>query len=175
MWYMIEFLHCFSDSADATRRIGERLGELCVGGEVLLLSGDLGAGKTCFVQGLARGLGIPEEWPVTSPTFVLHNQYQGRLRLDHIDFYRLMETGSDKNSLSRKILDGLGLDDIWGASDGVCAVEWPEVFDLQGDTNSIRIRFYSEDDSPSHRKIEFRTAAESHEKIIQKLLSLITQ
>ena len=72
-----------------TRELGRMLGALISGPVTILLTGDLGAGKTCLVQGLARGLGVPVDEPVTSPTFTLMNLYQGRLALCHFDLYRL--------------------------------------------------------------------------------------
>jgi len=84
-------------------------------GNVLLLSGNLGAGKTAFVRGLAEGLGVdPEE--VSSPTFTLIHEYRGgRLTLYHVDLYRL----------DRAATDDLGLDEL-GVRDGVLAIEWPD-------------------------------------------------
>ena len=85
------------------------------GGEVVLLSGELGAGKTVFVRGLARGLGAnPED--VSSPTFVLLTSYPGRLTLHHADLYRLSGDGDDAE---------LGLEELPGAR-GVLAIEWAE-------------------------------------------------
>ena len=85
------------------------------GGEVVLLSGELGAGKTAFVRGLARGLGAdPDE--VASPTFVLLTAYPGRLTLHHADLYRLRGTGDERE---------IGLEELPGP-DGVLAVEWAE-------------------------------------------------
>jgi tRNA threonylcarbamoyladenosine biosynthesis protein TsaE len=84
-------------------------------GDVLLLSGELGAGKTAFVRGLAQGLGI-EEGEVSSPTFTLVHEYRGgRLTLYHVDLYRL----------DRAATDDLGLDEM-GVADGVLAIEWPD-------------------------------------------------
>ena len=100
-------------SADETQALGTRLGELLQPGDVVLLQGELGAGKTCLTQGIARGLGIADQ--VVSPTFVLVGQYQGRERLYHADLYRLdnlAEIGDLELSTSTE--------------DGVLVVEWPE-------------------------------------------------
>ena len=104
-----------SRSEQETRGIAAALARTLAPGAVVLLSGDLGAGKTAFVRGLAEGLGI-DPGEVTSPTFTLVHQYEGgRLPLVHVDLYRL-ETAD---------LDEIGLDlDV--AARGVLAVEWPE-------------------------------------------------
>ena len=93
--------------------LGEAVGQLAEAGDRLLLVGPFGAGKTTFVQGLARGLGVRE--PVSSPSFVLENQYLGRLPLYHIDLYRL-------ERLDPAFLEELE-EHLFG--DGVAAVEWP--------------------------------------------------
>lgn len=100
-------------SPDETRAAGARLGSILEAGDVVLLQGDLGAGKTCFTQGIARGLDISAL--VVSPTFVLINEYHGRRRLYHADLYRLEEPG--------EVAD-LHLSDA--TQDGVLVVEWPE-------------------------------------------------
>jgi tRNA threonylcarbamoyladenosine biosynthesis protein TsaE len=102
-------------SAAETEDLAARLGGGFHGGEVVLLSGELGAGKTAFVRGLARGLGCDAE-EVASPTFVLLTSYPGRLRLHHADLYRLAGDGDDRE---------LGLDELPGPR-GVLAVEWAE-------------------------------------------------
>jgi tRNA threonylcarbamoyladenosine biosynthesis protein TsaE len=107
-----------SRSAEATQALGRALGQRLRGGDAVLLSGPLGAGKTCFVQGLARGLEVPAEAAVTSLTFVLVAEYPGRVWLRHADFYRV-ETYA-------RLLDA-GFDDLQGP-DGVLVVEWPERF-----------------------------------------------
>ena len=80
-------MECRSRSADETRAIGEAVGTLLRSGDVIALSGDLGAGKTCFVQGAARALGVTTR--VTSPSFILMREYAGDLSVVHIDVYRL--------------------------------------------------------------------------------------
>lgn len=98
-----------------TAALAERLGAVFRGGEVVLLEGELGAGKTAFVRGLARGLGAdPDE--VASPTFVLLTSYPGRLTLHHADLYRLARRGDDAE---------LGLDELPGPR-AVLAIEWAE-------------------------------------------------
>ena len=104
-----------TDSPEATHMLGERLGRALGPGDVVLLQGDLGAGKTTFVQGVCHGLGV-KEW-ANSPTFTLINEYTGRLRVHHCDFYRLEEPEE---------LYTLALDDIVYGS-GVTLIEWPEV------------------------------------------------
>ena len=102
-------------SQDETERIAEGLASQLQPGAVLLLSGPLGAGKTAFVRGLARGLGIDPE-DVSSPTFTLVHEYRGgRLRLFHADLYRLGLAAAED----------LGLDEL-GVRDGVLAIEWPD-------------------------------------------------
>lgn len=104
-----------SSSEAETRAIAVRLARQLAPGAVLLISGDLGAGKTAFVRGLAEGLGIDAD-EVSSPTFTLVHEYRGgRLPLVHVDLYRL----------ERAELDEIGLDaDL--AEQGVVAIEWPE-------------------------------------------------
>jgi tRNA threonylcarbamoyladenosine biosynthesis protein TsaE len=98
----------------ATFAAGEELGRSLVPGDFVALYGDLGAGKTSFVRGLAAGLGITDR--VTSPTFALASVYQGRLSLCHMDLYRLG---------GPEALDGLGWDELVESHD-ICAVEWCE-------------------------------------------------
>jgi tRNA threonylcarbamoyladenosine biosynthesis protein TsaE len=132
--------HTSNSEAD-TRAIAAALSPSLLPGAVVLLSGDLGAGKTAFVRGLASGLGVdPDE--VTSPTFTLVHEYRGgRLPLIHVDLYRL----------DRAELDEIGIDSDLAAA-GVTAVEWSErlarpipgavtvhIADRGGDTREIRI------------------------------------
>jgi tRNA threonylcarbamoyladenosine biosynthesis protein TsaE len=102
-------------SEDETVAVACQVAASLSAGDVLLLSGDLGAGKTAFVRGLAQGLGINED-EVSSPTFTLVHEYRGgRLTLYHVDLYRL----------DRAATDDLGLDEL-GVADGVLAIEWPD-------------------------------------------------
>ena len=114
-----------------TETVGETLAAALGPGAVVAFTGDLGAGKTAFVRGLARGLGIGER--VTSPTFTIVNEYEGgRLPLFHFDMYRL--------SSSDELFD-IGWEDYL-ARGGVCAVEWSETVDdaLEGAVIRVDIR-----------------------------------
>ena len=102
------------DSLEKTKEFGFLLGQLCKGGMVLCLNGDLGAGKTTITKSLAEGLGIKAN--VTSPTFTIVNEYRGRTNLYHIDTYRLNE-GIDTLYL--------GFDEYF-YSDGITVVEWAD-------------------------------------------------
>ncbi len=118
-------------SPEETRALGGRLAQALHGGEVVAFTGDLGAGKTAFVSGMAQALGITE-W-VTSPTFTIVNEYEGgRLPLFHFDMYRL---GSADE------LFHIGWEDYL-ARGGVCAVEWSENVEeaLDGDVIRVAIR-----------------------------------
>lgn len=111
-----------------TEQLGERVGRVLKAGTVIAYTGDLGAGKTAFTRGLARGLEIPER--VTSPTFNIVNEYEGgRLPLFHFDMYRL---GS-----SDELFD-IGWEDYL-ARGGVCAVEWSESVEDALEEDPVRI------------------------------------
>lgn len=125
----------FTNSAEETERLGERLGQTLMGGEIIAYLGELGAGKTAFTRGLARGLGIPMR--VTSPTYTIVNEYTGgRLPLFHFDMYRL---GSEEE------LFDIGWEDYL-ARGGVCAVEWSEnVSGAMDGAITVRIAKISDD------------------------------
>lgn len=107
-----------SRSPAQTRRMAAAFAAQLGPGAVVALVGPLGAGKTCFVQGLAAGLGVPAHTAVNSPTFILCNVYQGRMPLYHFDWYRL-ETPAQ--------LDGLGLEEYFDGT-GVTVIEWADKF-----------------------------------------------
>ena len=119
-----------------TEDIGACLAQALTGGEVLALYGGLGAGKTAFTRGLARGLGIAR--PVTSPTFTLLHQYKGRLALSHFDVYRLS---------SVEEAEDIGIDEIMQA-DGVTVIEWPERVEELLDDRTIVIKIEGSGDEP---------------------------
>jgi tRNA threonylcarbamoyladenosine biosynthesis protein TsaE len=128
--------HRVTANPGETRLIAAEFARHLRAGTVLSLIGDLGAGKTEFVKGLATGLGTNDE--VTSPTFTLVHEYRGgRLALFHMDFYRLNEEGE---------LDELGFEDYLAAG-GVCAIEWGDKFPkrLPKDTVSIRFTIHDQD------------------------------
>jgi tRNA threonylcarbamoyladenosine biosynthesis protein TsaE len=99
-----------------TRRLGELIGRLADAGQVFLLSGELGAGKTCFAQGVARGLGVSSGAPVTSPSYSLMNIHRGRIPFYHFDLYRLSRVDD---------LADLGYDEF-AEGDGLTLVEWAD-------------------------------------------------
>jgi len=103
-----------SHSPEQTQLLGSYLGKLAQRGDIYLLVGDLGAGKTCLVQGIAHGLDVKEY--AFSPSFVIVREYHGRLPLFHVDFYRLEYIEEIAN---------LGLEEYL-YSDGICVVEWAE-------------------------------------------------
>lgn len=113
---------------EETRILGRRLAEVLRGGEVIAFTGDLGAGKTAFVSGMAEALGVEDR--VTSPTFTIVNEYEGgRLPLFHFDMYRL--SSADE-------LFHIGWEDYL-ARNGVCAVEWSENVEEAIEADAIRI------------------------------------
>ncbi|HRC75175.1 MAG TPA: tRNA (adenosine(37)-N6)-threonylcarbamoyltransferase complex ATPase subunit type 1 TsaE [Kouleothrix sp.] len=112
-------LDCISHNVAQTLRYGQRLGELLRPGDLLLLLGDFGAGKTHLIKGIAQGLGSDDM--VNSPSFVLINEYRagaqhGRMPIFHADLYRIEDPDE---------LTGIGLEEAW-AGDGVCLIEWAE-------------------------------------------------
>jgi tRNA threonylcarbamoyladenosine biosynthesis protein TsaE len=114
-------------AADETRALGAAIGERAEPGDVLLLIGEFGAGKTTLVQGIARGLGIAG--PVTSPSFVIANEHRGRIPLYHVDLYRV-------ESMDRATLEALA---EYFDSDGICVVEWPDSLPTDLVESAVRI------------------------------------
>ncbi|AMY10223.1 ADP-binding protein [Luteitalea pratensis] len=134
-----------TESEAQTRRVAIALADRLTPGTVLLLHGDLGAGKTAFVRGLAEALGFTDD-PVSSPTFTLVHEYKGgRVPLYHADLYRLPDGGAS--------LDDLGLDEV--AQDGVLAIEWPERL-ARGVPGAIDVRIDIVSDTGRRITIEYR-------------------
>ena len=150
-------LEIVSNSAEQTRKIGMKLGKLAASGDVILLVGSLGAGKTCLTQGIAHGLGIHEY--TASPSFVLVREYRGKLPLYHIDLYRLDKIEE---------VTQLGLDDyLYG--NGVCVVEWADkgLSVLPEEHLLIEMQIVS----PMKRKLSFMPKGTRYLEIISKLKS----
>ena len=144
-----------SHSPEETQKLGRRLGELAVPGDVYLLVGNLGAGKTCFTQGIVWGLGI-EEYAL-SPTFVLVRELHGRLPLYHIDLFRLDHI--------EEITD-LGLDEyLYG--EGVCVVEWAEkgLSVLPPEHMLIQIDYLAD----TERRFKFKPNGKRYQEIVGQL------
>ena len=99
---------------EETRKVGEEIAKQLSPGKVVGLFGDMGSGKTVLAQGICRGLGVEE--PVTSPSFVLVQEYRGMVRVYHMDLYRIRDFGE---------LEEIGYEEYF-YGDGVCIVEWPE-------------------------------------------------
>jgi tRNA threonylcarbamoyladenosine biosynthesis protein TsaE len=119
-----------STDADDTRRWGRRLGQCIQAPLTIALHGDLGSGKTVFVQGLAEGLAVPDPQYVTSPTYTLVNEYPGRRPLYHVDLYRLGDSGDGFD---------IGLADIL-RGEGVVAIEWAERLAGELPTERLEVR-----------------------------------
>jgi tRNA threonylcarbamoyladenosine biosynthesis protein TsaE len=131
-----------SRSPEETQKVGERLGACLGSGDVVACVGELGAGKTCFIQGLVRGLGVTE--PATSPTFVLINHYAGRLPVYHLDAYRT-------ESLT-EILD-LGVEEML-SGDGITVIEWGEKLLPLLPSHTIVVRISGLGDEPRQIVLE---------------------
>ena len=132
-----------SKSADETFNVGLDLAARLSPGDVIAFHGDLGAGKTVFVRGLAQGLGLDAR--VTSPTFTIVNEYNGKIPLFHFDMYRL--SGSDE-------LFEIGWEDYLTRG-GICAVEWSEITEDAFPENTINIYITKIDDDTREITIDF--------------------
>jgi tRNA threonylcarbamoyladenosine biosynthesis protein TsaE len=148
-----------SRSPADTFRLGRRLGALLRPGDVLALAGELGAGKTCLIRGLAAGAGVDRSAAVSSPTFTLVNEYPGRVPFYHVDLYRL---GSAEEA------DGLGLEECLGGA-GVAAVEWADRYPslLPEDVLWIRLTY----ESPTRRTLGLKATGPRSRALIDALAS----
>lgn len=145
------------DSDESMRQLGRLLGESLVGGEVLELIGDVGAGKTTLTKGLAEGLGIGD--PVQSPTFTISRVYKARggLELRHYDFYRLGEAGIMAEELTEAL----------GSPEGITVVEWGGVVEgvLPGDRLQVHISTTGE----LSRMVDMRALGDKSRQVLSSL------
>jgi tRNA threonylcarbamoyladenosine biosynthesis protein TsaE len=126
-----------TESLEETQLLGQKIGTSISAGTVICLTGDLGSGKTSFVQGLARGLGVPNNYYITSPTYVLINEYPGRYPLFHVDLYRIENPVDFQDIGLYEILHG----------NGVVAVEWADKLskDLQCEYLSVHFEILNDE------------------------------
>lgn len=143
-------------SEDETLSLGIQIGRLIERPMLVLLQGDLGAGKTVLARGIARGLGVPEQTPITSPTFTLMNHYPARFDLYHFDLYRL----SDPDELIE-----LGFDEFAHGT-GVSLVEWPERME---DSGFGRLRVELTRSGESDRQVRFEARGDAYREFLQRL------
>ena len=149
-------------SPSGTLRLAKRLSQLLAAGDLVVLSGQLGAGKTFFARGLCRALGVAPEIEITSPTFTLVHELKGRLPILHADAYRLKDEGE---------LFELGLRDA-RADGALVLVEWgvPFIEALGGDALVVEFEYVAR--APSKRTVRLRPAGPRGEQIIEDLASL---
>ena len=142
---------------DATIALGKKIGQQLVAGDVLVLDGDLGAGKTTFTKGLAAGLEIPDI--IKSPTFTIIHEYQdGRLPLYHMDAYRLENGGAED----------LGLEEYFDG-DGVSVVEWAEFVEDELPADFLAIHFKRTDDDNT-RILEFEPYGQHFDQFVKSVV-----
>lgn len=149
-----------TSSEEQTEQLGHKLGTLLHANQIIGLSGSLGAGKTCFVRGLARGVDTDPEYQVTSPTFTLANIYKGPCPLIHFDIYRL-ETISDWQSL--------GFEDYLDMH-GIYVIEW---FDKFSDSFlNIDLSISISSSSPTERTFHIKASSPEGNVIIEQLSNM---
>jgi tRNA threonylcarbamoyladenosine biosynthesis protein TsaE len=139
-----------------TCTLGQKIGKALSTGMVITLTGDLGSGKTAFVQGLARGLHVPGDYYVTSPTYTIINEYPGRLPLFHVDLYRIPD--------AQGVAD-IGFYDIL-REENVIAIEWPEIIVSELPRDLIALQF--EILNQKTRKISIRAYGLQGKIVIKK-------
>jgi tRNA threonylcarbamoyladenosine biosynthesis protein TsaE len=144
-----------ADTAEGTIDFAERIAWLLQAGDVITLEGDLGAGKTTFTKGIAKGLGITKT--VNSPTFTIIKEYQGKLPLYHMDVYRLKDSDED-----------LGFDEYF-EGEGVTVVEWAHLIEEQLPVDYLQINLYY--DNTSGRKIVLSPKGSRYMQLCEELFS----
>jgi tRNA threonylcarbamoyladenosine biosynthesis protein TsaE len=150
-----------SKSPEQTIYWGKCLGELLERGDVVSLTGDLGAGKTTLTQGISDGLGVGEDCYVTSPTFTIINEYMGRVPVYHLDFYRI-------DLLSE--VENLGLEEYFQGN-GVALIEWAEKIKTFLPENYLMVFLEYVDDSV--RKISMKGIGKRYRDVLKEIESII--
>ena len=153
---------CMTNSPDETGHLAELVGQKIREGTVLCLEGDLGAGKTLFVQSLAHTLGVEGE--VTSPTFNLMNVYEGICRIYHFDLYRL-ETEEE--------LDDIGFYEYTEEPEGIVVIEWPDKFPESLPDDYVRVCIMRAKGTEDSRRFEFASVGERNQEFIKELESFV--
>ncbi len=145
------------NSIDETMALGEKLGRILRGGDAIEMIGDVGAGKTTFTKGLARGLGVEDD--VQSPTFTISRVYQARdgLQLAHYDFYRLVDAGIMSEELRETIHE----------PHMITCIEWGEIVAGVVPKDSLRITL--ESPTETSRRIEFTSGGEQSQRLVEAL------
>jgi tRNA threonylcarbamoyladenosine biosynthesis protein TsaE len=146
-------------SGEETCALGERLGRLLAPGDFVALVGELGAGKTQFAKGVARGLAVDADTPVTSPTYTILNIYQGRIPLYHFDLYRL--TGPED-------VENLGFDEYF-AGDGACLVEWAERLEDEAPDEVLTVSLFHA--GPEERQVCFQASGARPARLLAELFA----
>jgi tRNA threonylcarbamoyladenosine biosynthesis protein TsaE len=150
-----------TNSSEETHVLGQEIGAIAEAGTVIGLTGDLGSGKTVLVQGLAKGLAVPDNYYITSPSYTLINEYPGRLPLFHIDLYRIGTTEE---------VEDIGLLDIV-YKDNVVAIEWADR--LQQNLLSDHMAIHIEVFNATSRKLGLTSYGQSSGNLLKKLKKYI--
>lgn len=154
-----DILQFTSNCPEDTEKIGECLGSIAKKGYILCLTGDLGTGKTQFTKGFARGLGVSDF--VTSPTFTIINEYQGRLPLYHFDVYRIKSIDE---------MYDLGYEEYF-FGDGVTIIEWAELISEIIPPENIKVSIKKDlEEGMDFRSIEIETSGEMYDGIFREMI-----
>ena len=153
---------CMTNSPEDTGHLAELVGQKIREGTVLCLEGDLGAGKTLFVQSLARTLGVEGE--VTSPTFNLMNIYVGICRIFHFDLYRLE---------SEEELEDIGFSEYTEEPEGIVVIEWPDKFPESLPDEYVLVRIERTGETEDARRIVFSGVGERSQEFVKELETFV--